>query len=52
MKVIAVIPARFESTRFPGKALTDLAGKPLVQRVYEQVGLCEGIDEVLIATDD
>ncbi|HQJ08426.1 MAG TPA: 3-deoxy-manno-octulosonate cytidylyltransferase [Deltaproteobacteria bacterium] len=52
MKVIAVIPARYESSRFPGKPLTDIAGKPMIQRIYEQVSLCRDIDDVLIATDD
>lgn len=52
MKVIAVIPARYESSRFPGKPLTDIAGKPMIQRIYEQVMACSDIDDVLIATDD
>ena len=52
MKVIAVIPARYESSRFPGKPLADIAGKPMIQRIYEQVRDCPDIDDVLIATDD
>jgi 3-deoxy-manno-octulosonate cytidylyltransferase (CMP-KDO synthetase) len=52
MKVIAIIPARYESSRFPGKPLTDIAGKPMIQRIHEQVKLCTDIDDVLIATDD
>lgn len=52
MKVVAIIPARYESTRFPGKPLVDVAGKPMIQRIYEQVRLCSDIDDVLIATDD
>lgn len=52
MKVIAIIPARYESTRFPGKPLTDIAGKPMVMRIYEQVKSYPDIDEVIIATDD
>jgi len=46
-----VIPARYASTRFPGKALAKLAGQSMIQRVYEQAGAC-GATEVLIATDD
>ncbi len=50
MKYIGIIPARFASTRFPGKPLALLCGKPIVQHVYEHVsGL---FDEVLVATDD
>lgn len=52
MSVLAVIPARFESTRFPGKPLADILGKPLIQHVYERVRLASCIDEVVIATDD
>jgi 3-deoxy-manno-octulosonate cytidylyltransferase (CMP-KDO synthetase) len=52
MKVIAIIPARYESSRFPGKPLVDIAGKPMIQRIHEQVKLCQDIDDVLIATDD
>lgn len=50
MKFIAIIPARFASTRFPGKPLADMNGKPMVQRVYEQVK--KAIEEVWVATDD
>jgi len=50
MKFIAIIPARYASTRFPGKPLADMAGKPMIQRVYEQVG--KTLDEVWVATDD
>jgi len=52
MKTVAVIPARYGSTRFPGKPLADLAGKPMVRRIYEQVALCKDIEDVLVATDD
>lgn len=52
MKVAAVIPARWGSTRFEGKPLTDLGGKTMIRRIYEQVSACAGIDEVLVATDD
>ena len=51
-KTIAVIPARYESVRLPGKPLIELAGKTIIQRVYEQVSKAELVDEVIIATDD
>ena len=50
MKYIAVIPARFASTRFPGKPLAVLGGKTVIQRVYDQVSSV--LDEVYVATDD
>ncbi len=50
MKFIGIIPARYASTRFPGKPLIDMAGKPMIQRVYEQVR--KALDEVWVATDD
>lgn len=50
MKFIGIIPARYASTRFPAKPLAVLGGKPVIQRVYEQVS---GIlDETYVATDD
>lgn len=50
MNIIGIIPARYASTRFPGKPLADLAGKPVIQRVYEQVA---GVfNEAVVATDD
>ena len=51
-KVFAVIPARFDSTRFPGKPLVDLKGKPMIQRVWEQACKAKAVDCVAIATDD
>lgn len=51
MKTIGVIPARFASTRFPGKILADISGKPLVQHVWEKAIQCKELDEVLIACD-
>ena len=50
--VVAVIPARFGSTRFPGKLLAKKTGKYLIEHVYEQVCRSELIDKVMIATDD
>ncbi|MCD7932786.1 MAG: 3-deoxy-manno-octulosonate cytidylyltransferase [Tannerellaceae bacterium] len=50
MKFIGIIPARYTSTRFPGKPLADMAGKPMIQRVYEQVQ--QVLDKVIVATDD
>lgn len=49
-KFIGIIPARYASTRFPGKPLADMKGKPMIQRVYEQVG--KVLDKVCVATDD
>ena len=50
--VLAVIPARFASTRFPGKPLAVLWGKPMLQHVWERARAVRGPDELLIATDD
>jgi 3-deoxy-manno-octulosonate cytidylyltransferase (CMP-KDO synthetase) len=52
MKVIAVIPARYASTRFPGKLMADLNGKPVIQHTYENVINTGLFSEVIIATDD
>jgi 3-deoxy-manno-octulosonate cytidylyltransferase (CMP-KDO synthetase) len=52
MKTYVVIPSRFGSSRFPGKPLADIAGKALVLWVVEAVSSANGIDEVLVATDD
>jgi 3-deoxy-manno-octulosonate cytidylyltransferase (CMP-KDO synthetase) len=51
-KAVAIIPARFDSTRFPGKPLATLKGKPVIQHVYEQTSAAEKIDAVYVATDD
>ena len=51
MKVIGVIPSRYASTRLPGKPLANIAGKPLVQWVWEAAGRVALLDEVLVATD-
>ena len=50
MKFIGIIPARYASSRFPGKPLAILGGKPVIQRVYEQVNKL--LDNVYVATDD
>ena len=51
-RILGVIPARFASSRFPGKALARLAGKPMVQHVYERAQLTRYLHRVLVATDD
>ena len=51
-KIVAIIPARFGATRFPGKALHPIAGKPLVQHVWERCGEARRLDGVIVATDD
>ena len=51
MKILAVIPARYESTRFPGKVLAKQTGKFLIQHTWEQVCKSTGIEKVIIATD-
>lgn len=50
--VVAIIPARFGSTRFPGKILADIKGKTLIQRTYENAMRCSLLEEILVATDD
>lgn len=52
MRILGVIPARYASTRFPGKPLADIAGKPMIQRVYQQALKAKALTDVLIATDD
>jgi 3-deoxy-manno-octulosonate cytidylyltransferase (CMP-KDO synthetase) len=52
MKITAIIPARFASTRFAGKALADIMGKPMVQHVYERTARAALVSEVIVATDD
>src|SRR5260370_35175564 len=51
-EVVIVIPARFGSTRLPGKPLVALAGKPMIQRVYERAKMATLADRVIVATDD
>lgn len=52
MKIVGIIPARYASTRFPGKPLADINGKPMIQRVYEQASKCKELSRVIVATDD
>lgn len=52
MKVLGVIPARYASTRLPGKPLADICGKTLIQRVHERAGLSRILDRLVVATDD
>jgi len=52
MRVTAVIPARFASTRFPGKPLADIHGKPMIQWVYERTRQSTGVHRVIVATED
>ncbi|GAB4380992.1 MAG: 3-deoxy-manno-octulosonate cytidylyltransferase [Salibacteraceae bacterium] len=52
MKIAGIIPARYASTRFPGKPLVDIAGKTMIQRVYERASKCTALCRVVVATDD
>jgi 3-deoxy-manno-octulosonate cytidylyltransferase (CMP-KDO synthetase) len=52
MKALGIIPARYGSTRFPGKPLASLAGRPMIQWVYERACRTRLLDEVIVATDD
>ncbi len=51
-RILAIIPARYASSRFPGKPLVDLCGKTMIQRVYEQARKSKALQEVVVATDD
>mgnify|MGYP001095162723 CR=1 FL=1 len=51
MKIVGIIPARYGSTRFPAKALADIAGKPMIQRTFEQAAKCKSLHSVVVATD-
>lgn len=51
MKIAGIIPARYASGRLPAKALADIGGKPMIQRVYEQALLCKELSDVMVATD-
>jgi 3-deoxy-manno-octulosonate cytidylyltransferase (CMP-KDO synthetase) len=50
--VLGIIPARFQSSRLPGKALVDLAGRPMIEHVYRRATAARSLDAVLVATDD
>ena len=52
MKIVGVIPSRFGSSRFPGKPLAQIAGKPLVAWVVEAAKKAKTLDDVIVATDD
>jgi 3-deoxy-manno-octulosonate cytidylyltransferase (CMP-KDO synthetase) len=52
MKITAIIPARYGSTRFPGKALADILGRPMIQHVYERTRQATLVSQTIIATDD
>jgi 3-deoxy-manno-octulosonate cytidylyltransferase (CMP-KDO synthetase) len=52
VKIVGIIPARYASTRFPGKPLHPIAGQPLIQRVVEQCRKAKSLSEVIVATDD
>ena len=52
MEIFGFIPARYDSTRFPGKPLAQIAGKPMIQHVYERALTCENLSQVYVATDD
>ena len=52
MKIVGVIPARYSSSRFPGKPLIDIKGKTMIQHVYEGVSKSKLLSEVIVATDD
>lgn len=52
MRILGIIPARFASSRFPGKPLVNIGGKSMIRRVYEQVSQTERVEKVVVATDD
>lgn len=52
LAIVAIIPARYGSTRLPGKPLSDIHGKTMIERVHERVRSARGLDRVLVATDD
>lgn len=52
MRIVAIIPARYGSTRFPGKPMAEIAGKPMLEHVYTNTSECDAISQVFVATDD
>ena len=52
MFIVGIIPARYKSTRFPGKPLAEISGKTMIQRVYEQAKKCSLLSKIIVATDD
>ncbi len=52
MKIVGIIPSRYESTRFPGKPLVDILGKSMIERVYKQCLKSNKLDDIIVATDD
>jgi 3-deoxy-manno-octulosonate cytidylyltransferase (CMP-KDO synthetase) len=51
-RCVAIIPARYHSSRLPGKPLADIAGRPMVEHVYRRAAAASGVDAVIVATDD
>jgi 3-deoxy-manno-octulosonate cytidylyltransferase (CMP-KDO synthetase) len=51
-RIVAIIPARFQSSRFPGKPLADVAGRPMIEHVYRRAAAAPSVDAVIVATDD
>jgi len=51
-QVVAIIPARYDATRLPGKPLADIAGRPMIEHVYRRTAAARGVDAVVVATDD
>ena len=52
MRIVVIIPSRYDSTRFPGKPLAKIAGKPMIQWVYEKAEQAENVTDIYVATDD
>lgn len=52
INILAIIPARYNSTRLPGKVMASIGGQPMIQRVYEQVAKYSGFNRIIVATDD
>jgi 3-deoxy-manno-octulosonate cytidylyltransferase (CMP-KDO synthetase) len=52
LNIVAIIPARYASTRLPGKALADIGGRPMIEHVYRRVAASPAVSQVIIATDD